>query len=130
MQNYPSTIEEDRELLLNHHNDVGEALSNTMLGAVSIRLREKEMLDSTLEYLHTYEVIVRNNSIDFQLEMKQIEREEADIKENARQEFIREIRERAAVTPPLANIEVNMGESFPKANLTIQEGQDLRRTGI
>ena len=69
-------------------------------------------------------------SIDFQLEMKQIEREEADIKENARQEFIREIRERAAVTPPLANIEVNMGESFPKANLTIQEGQDLRRTGI
>lgn len=130
LQNYPSTIDEDRELLRNHHNEVGEPLSNTMLGAISIRLREKELLDSTLDYLRDYEVIVRNNSIDFQLEMKQREREQADIKEAARQEFMREIRERAAVSPPLATIEVNMGDLLPKANLTIQEGQDLRTTGM
>ena len=39
MAAYPSTIDDDLELLRKHHADIGIPLTTTMVGAVSIRLR-------------------------------------------------------------------------------------------
>lgn len=81
-----------------------------------------------MDFLTEYEAEVKEGKIDFQLELKMKERMEADVREAARQEFAKIVQERAKIRPPLATIEVNMGEGVPKQNLTIQEGQDLRQT--
>jgi hypothetical protein len=126
---YPSTIEEDKELLRNHHADVAH-LSNTMVGAISVRLREKEVLASTLEFLDEYEDSVRAGDVEFQLEMKQMEREEADKKEEERKAFAKTVQEQAAVRPPVAVLSVDRGEGQSKLNLTLKAGEDLHNTVV
>lgn len=129
LHSYPSTIAEDQELLRNHHSEVIH-LSNTMVGAISVRLREKEVLAETLLFLDQYEPMVRGGDVEFQLEMKQKEREEADKKEIERKAFAKTVQEQAAVRPPVAVLEVDRGEGLSKLNLTLQPGEDLHNTVV
>jgi len=124
---YPSTIDEDKEMLRKHHAEEAH-LSNTMVGAISVRLREKEVLAETLNFLDDYEAQVRGGEVEFQLEMKQLEREEADKKEDERKAFAKTVQEQAAVRPPVAVLSVDRGEGLSKLNLTLKAGEDLHNT--
>jgi hypothetical protein len=92
--------------------------------------REKELLASALEYVNRYEKDeVLAGKVDFQLELKLLERAAADLREAERVQFAKEVQARALYRSALATIEVNMGPAYPKQNLTIQEGEDLKVVG-
>ena len=99
-----------------------------MLAAVQLRVREKRILYSALRLLDEHEAAVRNGTVPFQLELKAQERVAADLREAERQRFLDEVKARAAERPALATLEVEMGDSKPKQNLTLEEGRDLLQT--
>lgn len=53
--------------------------------------REKQLLNSALDYLSQHEVLVKNGSIPFQLELKIKEREESDAREAEQRAFVEEV---------------------------------------
>lgn len=126
LHGYPTTVEEDRELLLDNRAGVGAQLGQVMQGVVKMRLREKELLLSALHFLDLHEEAINNGTVVFQLEEKARQRAEADERERAHQEFLAEIKAKAAIREPLGTVEVDLGPDVPKANLTIEEGQDIR----
>lgn len=129
MSNYASTIEEDKLVLSSeqYHR------SSISYNAVLYRMREKEMLQATVEYLDVYEASVKNGSVYFQLDEKARERALADIREEEQKAFVASIQERAKERLPVAMIEVDLGGaegSPPKVNLTLEEGRSVRDTVI
>lgn len=87
---YPTTIEDDLKFLQEQPiND--ENVGVIMYQAVRLRLREKELIQNTLAYLKEHEFNVRNGTIPFQLDLKRLERDEADRQERAHKEFIEEV---------------------------------------
>lgn len=96
LASYPSTIAEDDELINEYlHDHLGDHnIGTIMLGALQLRRREKEMIVNTIEALklHAEEVQRSNSSIVFQLDLKRIEREEADRREAEHRKFIEEVR--------------------------------------
>lgn len=127
---YPNTVEEDLTLLRDVEDgtlDIGPILH----ASYKFRFREKSILLNALEFLENYEEKVKNGTVSFQLELKRKEREEADIRSAAHKKFVQDIREQAAIIPELAYVEVDLGlENQPKANLTLQEGKDIKQTVI
>lgn len=95
LEAYPSTIEEDDQLIeayLNDHSgssDVGAI----MVGALQLRRREKELIVNTIEALkiHVEEITAVNSTFVFQLDLKRQEREEADKREAAHLKFMEEV---------------------------------------
>jgi hypothetical protein len=69
-------------------------------------------------------------NVTFQLEQKALERIEADKRAEAHRLFVEEIQRQAALREPIAMIEVDLGPNspIPKANLTLEEGSDLKET--
>jgi hypothetical protein len=96
--------------------------------AILLRKKEKDILYSSLSFLDNHEAKVRNGSIPFQLELKAMERVEADLREAEYQKFVSEVKAKASAKKDLAVLEVNMGDSVPKANLTLVEGADIKVT--
>lgn len=137
LASYPTTLEED-ELILSNNDKMDDddasttasapSLGPIMTAAVTLRLREKSILYSALDFLKDHEAAVRNGSVPFQLELKALERVQADLREAEHKKFVADIQARALYRPPLATIEVDMGADRPKANLTLEEGRDLSRT--
>ena len=122
---YPTTVDQDRELLRDHFADVGTPLSTTMIGAINVRRREKEILVDTLGFLDAYEQEVLGGRVQFQLELKMREREISDRREEARVAFMREVQEQAALQRvPLAVQSVDLGAT--KVNLTLYPGEDIK----
>ena len=140
---YPHTADEDRKILrkkelMKEREGGGEGgegeegegqgegkIGHIIMSAVRLRLREKEMLQSTLTFLADHELAIMNGTIPFQLELKAQERIEANLREEEHQRFIADVQRRALITTPLAYVEVNMGSDVPKVNLTLREGQSL-----
>ena len=118
---YPTTLEQDHEAL----RDL--SLGTIMREAVKVRLREKEMIISSLAFLDDYEQAVVNGSVPFQLLLKMKEREESDRREAAHRRFMEEVRARALVKNPISTVEVDLGDGN-KANLTLLEGDDVTAT--
>lgn len=100
-------------------------LGPILTSVIRLRLREKNILLSALTFLDTHEKAIHNGTVPFQLELKAKERIDANKREEERIAFIQEIQKRVAIKVPLAVIEVNLGDSIPKVNLTLQEGQSL-----
>lgn len=130
LSNYPTTIYEDLKLMQRYeNNDIPtEEVGPVTYNAVKLRYREKEILQSAVEFLADYEAAVNNNTVAYQIELKLEERKQADLREAARQEFLALVQERAKIKPELAFVEVDMGVGKPKANLTLVEGQELKET--
>jgi hypothetical protein len=128
---YPTTKDEDHEILLDARAGIKFAdYGPVTLGAISLRLREKELLHSALEWLDRHQEKVSAGNMTFQLEQKALERAEADKRAEAHRLFIEEVQRQAAVREPVASIEVDLGPQspIPKANLTLEEGNDLKDT--
>ena len=120
---YPSTKLEDEDEVANEgEGSIGEV----MRGAVRLRIREKELLESTLVFLDEHEEACQNGLVAFQLEDKAKERIDSDAREAARLEFQKQIRDAAASRRelPLAVVSVDFGEGR-KENLELLEGQDV-----
>lgn len=95
LASYPSTISDDDELINEYiHDHSGDHnIGTIMLGALRLRRREKEMIVNTIEALklHAEDVQRSNSSVVFQLDLKRVEREEADRMEAEHRKFIEEV---------------------------------------
>jgi hypothetical protein len=121
MASYPTTRDEDVSLLATMSESEGPILR----AAVTLRLREKDLLLSALDFLEEHEMRVKNGSVYFQLEEKAKEREQATIREEEHKKYLEEIQKRVDIRLPVAQLEVDMGPDKPKGNLTVEEGQDI-----
>eukprot|EP01039_Chlorochromonas_danica_P003198 gene3198-3501_t len=134
LSSYPTTMEEDLSLIRRHQEKEGpeEQIESTAgkvtLQAYFLRYREKDIIYSALNHLELHEEKMRNGSLVYQIEMKAQERREADLRTEEHKKFIEKVKAMAAVKNELAVVEVNMGETVPKANLTLLEGGDLVQT--
>lgn len=127
LASFPTTIEEDRRSLLQIEEGITE-VGPIMENAIRLRYREKEILFNALDGLREYEERVLNGSVLFQLALKAKEREEADLRTEEHKKFVEEIKKRASTKPELAYVEVNMGDTKPKVNLTLVEGANIKQT--
>lgn len=142
LSSFSTSIEEDKDILKVCENDVkletkkekketkqkGEKKKAGLLycHAVRLRLREKSLIKSAVDYLDDYETHIQTGKVEFQLEMKLKQREQEDLAEKARIEFIQRVNDRAATKEPVAILPVDLGEiGTPDLNITIQEGDDL-----
>lgn len=100
LSDYPTTLEEDQLTLIDIQNGDIE-YGPIMISAIQLRLREKQVLHSALDFLEDHEVAVNNGTIPFQLELKMQERIAADIRAAAHKAFIEEIQKRALIRPSL-----------------------------
>jgi hypothetical protein len=127
LASYPTTIEEDRRLLTQVEEGITE-MGPIITSAVRLRYREKEILFSAIDVLQRHEESIHAGNVTFQLAMKALERLEMDRRDAEHKKFVEEVKRLAAIKPELAFVEVNMGDSVPKANLTLVEGADIKQT--
>lgn len=127
LSSYPNTLEEDLHMLNDIQNGDVE-YGPIMISAIQLRLREKQLLYSALDFLLNHEDAVNNGTISFQLEIKKQERIQADIRAAEHKRFMEDVKARALLRPSLANVEVDLGGDRAKVNLTLEEGNDLTRT--
>ena len=122
---YTTSLEDDRLIL--RDKEVLTKNGYVFISAVRLRSREKSLLKSVLGFLDEYEIAVMTGAVEFQIELKVKEREEADRMENDRLEFLTEVQKKAAVREPVAVLSVDLGAEN-KVNLTVLEGSDITRT--
>lgn len=127
---YPSTYEEDRVFLAEKEDDDAEGdFGPAFLGAIRLRMREKELLIATLEYLEDHKNRTLHNEIYFQLNQKLVERAESDLRAQKRADFLKAVKIRANTSEPLAVLSVDLPSGDAKGNLTLLEGMDITQTG-
>jgi len=128
LHTYPTTLEED-EILLKEKEDIdSDGYGPVFLGAIRLRMREKQLLLSTLQYLEDHKNDTLTGKVPFQIELKRLEREEADLRSIERQELIDAIEKRSDEKRSLAYVPVDVGVDKPKLNLTLLEGHDIKET--
>ena len=128
---YSTTYEEDVAILKEKEKVVVDGYGPVFLGAIRLRMREKQLLISTLDFLNDHENKTLSGDITFQLELKIKERVEADIRTALRAQFVKDVKKRLAeVVKPLAVVPVNLGAEKGKLNLTLMEGNDLQQTVV
>lgn len=94
--------------------------------AVRLRLREKILIKSAIDYLDDYQALIYSGDVEFQLETKLKQREEEDLAEQKRIKFMEDVQLQAARQEPVAVLPVDLGENaIPGLNITIQSGDDL-----
>lgn len=131
LSSYPTSPEEDRAVLREAEQCEKDCEHGPIyLGAIRLRLREKELLQATLDFLDDHENKTVNNEIPFQLDIKRQEREIADRIAAEHAAFVAEIKRLAAEKLPLAVVPVDLGGDKPKINLTLLEGHDIKDTVI
>ena len=122
-----------------------------MLSVIKLRLREKLLLHSGLNFITEYEKKVEaaytsgkddtsgsgndsasTHQVRFQLDMKAKERVQADRQHQVHQEYIQRIKELASKPTHLVSLEIDLknslyfNESSPKGNLTLLEGESVK----
>lgn len=137
LHTYPTTMEEDILLLKEKENvesggdgddggGDGGGYGSVFLGAIRLRMREKELLLATLQFLEERRNDTLLGNIPFQIELKRLEREAADLRNIERQKLIDAIETRAGEKKSLAYVPVDVGVDKPKLNLTLLEGQNIQ----
>lgn len=131
LSSYPSTHAEDKEFLEEEEAaDRGsEEFGPAFLGAIRLRMREKELLLATLEYLEEHRNKTIHDEVYFQLDEKLLERVESDLRAAMRAEFLAAVRQRANTSQPLAVVPVDVPNSDVMKNITLLEGMDIKQTG-
>lgn len=128
LESYPSTAEEDLEIIERNFDELEPGIGPVTLAAIQLRYREKQVLYSGLKFLEEHESKVKNGSVLFQLAIKAQERLEADIRAAEYKKFVEEVKAKAAIPEEIAFVEVDMGADMPKVNLTLEEGRDIKET--
>lgn len=120
LSGYPTSREEDKVML------AAGGMGSVLRGAIQLRMREKEMLYSILDFITEHELACSNGSVVFQLEEKVKQRLEADERQAEHARFKEKIQIMASTSDqiPLAVVSVDFGRDR-KENLTLHEGQDL-----
>lgn len=119
---YPTTMAEDAAILRDN------TLGTITMHAIGLRYREKEILMNAMAFLDEHERAVGNGTVPFQLALKALEREAANQRDIEHKAFVENVRQLASMKGDVASIEVNMGDSQPKVNLTLLEGNDIKQT--
>jgi hypothetical protein len=129
LYSYATSYEEDEAILREKENVVIDGYGPVYLGAIRLRMREKQLLMSTLHFLEAHENQTLSGNMTFQIELKRQERVEADIRSALRREFVLNVQQRLKeVVKPLAVVPVDLGAEKGKLNLTLWEGDDLSQT--
>jgi hypothetical protein len=137
LYSYPTTHEEDvavlahQEKASNEDRD-GDKYGPVFLAAIRLRMREKELLMATLEYLDDHKNKTLHDEIYFQLDLKLLERIESDKRAEKRAAFLEAVKTRAQSTLPLAVVSGDPsgdGGDVMMKNLTLWEGMDIAETG-
>jgi hypothetical protein len=89
-------------------------------------MREKQLLLSTLQFLENHKNDTLSNRVPYQIEIKRIEREAANLRNIERQNLIDAIEKRTDEKRSLAYVPVDVGADKPKLNLTLREGEDIK----
>lgn len=127
LQSYPTTHEEDERELEEKRRESESGFGPAYLGAIQLRMREKELLLKTLEFLADHKNKTLNNEVYFQLELKLRERVESNRRAEKRAAFLKAVKEKVSTSQALAIVPVELEEGAI-ANLTLWEGMDLRET--
>jgi hypothetical protein len=134
LASYPSTHEEDRDFLSEKEREgyvgEGEELGQAFMGAIRLRLREKELLLATLAFLQDHRNKTEHGEVHFQLDQKLLERVQSDLRAMIRAEFLDAVKHRANTTEPLAVISVELPGEETMTDLTLLEGMDISQTGM
>jgi hypothetical protein len=126
---FSTSQDEDREILREFDSATKSSLGPIYASAVRLRLREKALMLSAIEFLDSYEESVHSGAVEFQLEMKIKEREVEDLREKERQKFAEEVKLKAAIRDPVVVLPVDLGPNTePGLNITVREGEDLVET--
>ena len=126
---YSTTYEEDEFILKEKENIVEDGYGPVYLGAIRLRMREKQLLISTIQFLDDHYNQTISGNVPFQIEMKRQERIEADRRSAVRAQFVQDVQKRLKeVEKPLAVVPVDLGSELGKLNLTLWEGNDLKTT--
>ena len=129
LHSYSTTYEEDEKILKEKEDVVVDGYGPVFLGAIRLRMREKQLLLSTLKFLDDHENQTLNGNVTFQLELKRAERREADKRSAQRAIFVQDVKKRLTETQkPLAVVPVDLGSENGKVNLTLWEGDDFQQT--
>ena len=91
-------------------------------------MREKELLVASLNHLEEHRNATLNGSVPFQIEIKRLEREAANRRNEERKALVDAIGKRTEEMNSLAYVPVDVGSDKPKLNLTLLEGQDIKET--
>ena len=128
LRQYDSNYQDDKDKKQKKRTKTTEGSSNfgpLFYHAVRLRLREKILIQSAIDYLDHYQVSIHAGQVEFQLEMKLKQREEEDLAEKKRIEFMEEVHLQAARKDPVVVLPVDLGAG-EDLNITIHEGDDLK----
>lgn len=119
LNSYSSSVYDDMKIV-----DSSSGYGLTKLNAVKLRLREKLLLNSALEFLEVHENKLRDGSLQFQLDLKVLEREESTRRQLHFERFLSDVRKAAEKSVTVASINVKI-DNFTTLSLAIEEGDDL-----
>merc|ERR1711998_692440 len=103
---FSTSIDEDKDILRQYDSNKDKKRTETtedssnfgplFYHAVRLRLREKILIQSAIDYLDHYQLSIHAGQVEFQLEMKLKQREEEDLAEKKRIEFMEKVHLQAA----------------------------------
>merc|ERR1711871_223564 len=141
LSQYNETIKDDIDTLKNkgylekemrtssNSGDSNRRFGPMLTAAITIRMREKMLLESILTKLDEMKTNIDQGEVKFQLEIKQKERLIQNAIENERKEWIKLVEKEANKSEPLVVIDVNVSDrpdnTDNKRNLTLWPGDDL-----
>jgi hypothetical protein len=141
LSQYNESMKDDIDMLKNHgylekefrtgdDSSHGNKRYGPMLtAAITIRMREKMLLESVLIKLDSMKDRLDSGEIEYQLESKRKEREIQNSIEKERKEWLKLVEKEANKTEPLVVIDVNVSDrpddADNKRNLTLWPGNDL-----
>lgn len=85
-----------------HYGDI-------IVKSIQLRYKEKELLYSALDFLSRHEDKINHGNVTFQLELKSLEREQANLRQIEHEKFMEQITETAKAKQFVSSIEVNTG---------------------
>ena len=131
LHSYPTTYEEDKEFLADKEKYTGGEYGPAFIGAIRLRMREKELLIDTLQYLEDRKNQTMHGEVYFQLEQKLVERVESDLRAKKRAEFLEAVKLRATESKPLAVVPISeLPSDSLSEDLILLEGMDMTQTGM
>lgn len=130
LNSYPSSYEEDKEFLAEKEKYNGGEYGPAFIGAIRLRMREKELLIATLKFLEDRRNETLSDGVFFQLEQKLVERAESDARAKKRAEFLEAVKLRSKTTQPVALVPASElpGDDLTE-DLVLLEGLDITQTG-
>ena len=123
---YETSIAEDTRILANSDDGIGKELSPTRRASVSLRKREKELIESVIDFLDTRRRNLDNITYQIDIVRKKEEDRKRRIAERKawRERIFEELEKK-----PLVEIPVDLGAG-KKATYTVMEGDDIEKTAM